>query len=218
MSNVFHLGVKELWSLARDPIMLVLVVFAFTISVYTGTNAISETLSRAPIAIVDKDRPPLSQRISSAFQPPYFLPPKLITQAEMDERMGAGLDTFALNIPTDFQRKVLAGRNPTIQLNVDATRMSQAFSGNGYVQMIVRQEVQEFADRYRSRPELPVELSTRMRFNQTLNKGWFGAIMQIINQITVLSIVLTGTALIRERERGTIEHLLPCRSRHCRLC
>lgn len=207
-SNVYRLGVKELWSLARDPIMLVLVLFAFTVSVYTGASALPETLSHAPIAIIDEDQSPLSQRIITAFQPPYFLLPKLITQAEMDERMDAGLDTFALNIPVDFQRNVLAGRRPAIQLNIDATRMSQAFTGNGYVQSIIRQEVQEFSDRYRSNPTLPVELSMRMRFNPTLNTVWFGAIMQVINQITMLSIVLTGTALIRERERGTIEHLL----------
>ncbi len=208
MGNVYRLGIKELWSLARDPIMLGLVAFAFTVSVYTGSTAMPETLSRAPIAIVDEDQSPLSQRIIAAFQPPYFLPPRLITPTEMDARMDAGLDTFALNIPPEFQRDVLAGRNPTIQLNIDATRMSQAFTGNGYVQAIVQQEVREFADRYRSQPNLPVELTIRMRFNPTLNKSWFGAIMQLINQITMLSIILTGTALIRERERGTIEHLL----------
>ncbi|HRA89805.1 MAG TPA: hypothetical protein PK992_17080, partial [Planctomycetaceae bacterium] len=104
LSNVYRLGIKELWSLARDPIMLVLVVFAFTVSVYTGASSMPETLSRAPIAIIDEDQSPLSQRIIAAFQAPYFLPPRLITQAEMDERMDAGLDTFALNIPVDFQR------------------------------------------------------------------------------------------------------------------
>lgn len=208
LGNIYRLGIKELWSLARDPVMLLLVGFAFTVSVYTGAAAMPETLSRAPIAIVDEDQSPLSQRIIAAFQAPYFLPPKLISQAEMDERMDAGLDTFALNIPPKFQQDVVAGNHATMQLNIDATRMTQAFTGNGYVQAIVRQEVQEFANRYRAQPSLPVELSMRMRFNPTLNKGWFGAIMQVINQITMLSIILTGTALIRERERGTIEHLL----------
>ena len=49
---------------------------------------------------------------------------------------------------------------------------------------------------------------TRSRFNPELNKSWFGAVMEVINQVTMLSIVLTGAALIREREHGTIEHLL----------
>ena len=207
-ANILHLGVKELRSLTRDPIMLVLIVYAFTVSIYTAATAMPETLNKAPIAIVDEDRSPLSERIASAFYPPYFVLPKFITQAEMDARMDAGLDTFALDIPPDFQRDLLAGRRPTIQLNVDATRMSQAFTGSGYIQTIVADEVRVFAQRYRDVPELPVELALRARFNPQLNKSWFGSIMQVINNVTMLSIVLTGAALIREREHGTVEHLL----------
>jgi ABC-2 type transport system permease protein len=207
-ANIFHLGVKELRSLARDPIMLVLIVYAFSVAVYTAATAMPQTLNKAPIAVVDEDRSPLSWRIVSAFYPPYFLPPDLIDQAEMDARLDAGLDTFALDIPPDFQRDLLAGRRPIIQLNVDATRMSQAFTGSGYIQTIVTDEVRAFAQRYREVPELPVELELRARFNPQLEKSWFGAIMEVINNVTMLSIVLTGAALIREREHGTVEHLL----------
>lgn len=207
-ANIFNLGVKELRSLARDPIMMVLIIFAFSFSIYTSATAVPETLNMAPIAIVDEDRSPLSSRIIGAFYPPFFLPPRLIDQAEMDARMDAGLDTFALDIPPDFQRDVLAGRRPTIQLNVDATRMSQAFTGSGYIQTIVNDEVRAFAQRYQNTAALPVELTLRARFNPELNKSWFGAIMEIINNVTMLSIVLTGAALIREREHGTVEHLL----------
>ena len=142
VANILHLGIKELRSLARDPIMLVLIVYSFTVAIYAAATAMPETLNNAPIAIVDEDQSPLSQRIVDAFYPPYFLPPAMITPAEMDARMDAGLDTFALDIPPDFQRDVLAGRTPTIQLNVDATRMSQAFTGSGYIQSIVDGEVQ----------------------------------------------------------------------------
>lgn len=207
-SHVLRLGIKELWSLARDPIMLVLIVLAFTVSIYSAATALPETLNKAPIAIVDEDRSPLSFRIANAFYPPYFLPPETITTAEMDARMDAGLDTFALVIPVEFQRDVLAGRSPEIQLNVDATRMSQAFAGSGYIQSIVSREVDEFVSHYRADGRMPIELAGRVRFNPELNKSWFGAIVQVVNQITMLSIVLTGAALIRERERGTIEHLL----------
>jgi len=207
-ANILHLGVKELRSLARDWMMLVLIVYAFTFAIYTHATAIPETLNKAPIAIVDEDRSPLSVRISSAFYPPYFLPPEFITQAEMDARMDDGLDTFALDIPPNFQRDLLAGRRPTIQLNVDATRMSQAFVGSGYIQSIVTDEVRAFAQRYRDVPQLPVDLALRVRFNPQLTKSWFAAIMSVIDNVTMLSIVLTGAALIREREHGTVEHLL----------
>lgn len=137
ISNVFNLGVKELRSLMRDPMMLGLIVFAFSFAIYTAATALPETLNRAAIAIFDEDRSPLSTRITTAFYPPHFLLPQDITATEMDARMDAGLDTFALNIPPNFQRDVLAGRSPAIQLNVDATRMSQAFTGSGYIQTIV---------------------------------------------------------------------------------
>ena len=208
IANVYNLGMKELRSLGRDPMMLILIVYCFTLAIYTAATAMPETLNRAAIAIVDEDRSPLSERIVSAFYPPSFNQPVLITQDEMDARMDAGLDTFALDIPPNFQRDVLAGRQPAIQLNVDATRMSQAFTGSGYIQQIVNGEVTGFINRYRASQNLPIDLALRARFNPELNKKWFGAIVQLINQVTLLSIILTGAALIREREHGTIEHLL----------
>ncbi len=207
-SNVLNLGVKELRGLWRDRGLLILIVYAFTLAIYAGSRALPETLNNAPMAIVDEDRSPLSERIIAAFQPPYFSQPQLITAAAMDRRMDAGLDTFAINIPPNFQRDLLAGRQPTIQLNVDATRMTQAFSGSGYIQSIVTAEIDAFSQRYRARTTAPIELVLRSRFNPELNKTWFGSVMNLINNVTMLSIVLTGAALIREREHGTIEHLL----------
>jgi len=208
LRNILHLGIKELRSLLRDPIMLVLITYSFTLSIYTAATAMPETLHKAPIAIVDEDRSTLSMRISDAFYLPNFLPPRLITPTEMDARMDAGLDTFALHIPAGFERDILAGRPPVLQLNVDATRMSQAFTGNSYIQAIVSGEVNDFMRGYRAETVLPVELALRARFNPELNTSWFGSVMEVINSITMLSLVLTGAALIREREHGTVEHLL----------
>jgi ABC-2 type transport system permease protein len=202
------LGIKELRGLRRDPMLLALIVYAFTLAIYTAARAMPETLNQAAIAIVDEDQSPVSSRIVTAFYPPYFVPPHLISPHEMDSRLDSGLDTFALDIPPNFQRDLLAGRSPTIQLNVDATRMSQAFTGGGYIQSIVSSEVSEFVNRYRGAASVPVDLNLRARFNQELNQSWFGAITNVISSITMLSIVLTGAALIREREHGTIEHLL----------
>jgi ABC-2 type transport system permease protein len=208
LANILQLGIKELRGVARDPMLLLLIVYAFTISIYTASRALPETLSRAVVSIVDEDHSPVSSRIFNAFYPPYFLPPQLISHAEMDSRMDAGLDTFALNIPPNFQRDLLAGRSPEIQLNVDATRVSQAFTGAGYIQSIVSGEVTAFLQRYRGAAAVPVDLTLRARFNQQLNKSWFGSVNNVISMITMLSIILTGTALIREREHGTVEHLL----------
>lgn len=207
-ANIFRLGVKELWSLARDPMMLALIFVSFTLMIYTAATAVPESLHNAAIAVVDEDVSPLSARITSAFYPPHFTRPAMVTSAEADAGMDAGRYTFVVNVPPNFQRDVLAGRPAEIPLNVDATRMSQAFTGSSYIQQIITDEINEFVKRYRKPTELPVDLAVRMRFNPNLTQAWFGSLMEIINNVTMLSIILTGAALIREREHGTIEHLL----------
>lgn len=208
LSNVFNLGIKELRSLARDPILLVLIAYTMTFAVYAAGTAMPETLNRATIAVVDEDRSPLSQRIVDAFYPPYFLPPTLTTPAVMDRGMDKGYYTFGLTIPPGFERDVLAGRDPAVQLNVDATRMSQAYTGGGYVQAIVDDEVDAFVQHHRREASMPVDLALRSRFNPSLSQSLFGGVMELVGDITMLAIVLTGAALIREREHGTVEHLL----------
>ena len=208
LANIYRLGVKELWGLAREPMLLLFIVYLFTGAVYTAGTAMPETLHSAPIAIVDEDDSALSRRIVSAFYPPHFTPPQIVNRDQVDAGLDAGRYTFALHMAHGLQRDVLAGRAPDIQLNVDATRMSQAFMGSGAVQQIVLGEVSEFMQRHRGATAAPVELALRVRFNPAGEQGWFGSLLQVINNITMLSIILTGAALIREREHGTVEHLL----------
>ncbi len=207
-ANIYHLGIKELWSLLRDPAMLVLIAYTFSLSIYVAATAMPESLHHAAIAIVDNDGSPLSARIAASFYPPHFKVAQLVTARQADAGLDDGDYTFVLDIPADFQRDVLAGRAPAVQLNVDATRMSQAFTGNSYIQQMISNEVAQFVQRQEASASTPVSLSLRMRFNPNLEQSWFGSLMEIINNVTMLSIILTGAALIREREHGTIEHLL----------
>jgi len=208
IANVARLGIKEIRSLWRDRMMVALIAWAFTGSVYVAATGIPETLNKAPIAIVDEDQSPVSQRIFNAFYPPFFTAPTRLSRAQIDPGMDQGSYTFVLDIPPHFQRDLLAGRSPAVQLNVDATRMGQAFSGNAYVQQIVDGEINAFARRGGRAAALPIDLAVRSSFNPNLTALWFGAVMQVINHVTLLSIILTGAALIREREHGTVEHLL----------
>lgn len=74
IQNIYQLGCKELWSLWREPVMLILIIYTFTVAIYTAATAMTDSLNMAPIAIVDEDHSTLSERISSAFYPPYFIP------------------------------------------------------------------------------------------------------------------------------------------------
>jgi len=208
LRTVARLGVKELRSLWRDRLLLLLVVWAFSGGIYSAASSAPDTLRRAAIAVVDEDQTPLSQRIGTAFYPPSFKVPEQVTAQRMDAGLDRGLYTFVLQIPSGFQRDVLAGRAPAMQLNVDATQMSQAFVGAASIERIALGEIAEFVRRDRVAASSPVELVLRLRFNPTLEPRWFMGVMQLINEITMLSIILTGAALIREREHGTLEHVL----------
>lgn len=208
LARIRRLGVKELWSLARDPVMLVLVIYAFSGGVYMAATAQPDTLSRATLAIVDEDASQLSMRIRDAFTAPQFMAPALVSLDQADILLDRGRATFVLVVPAGFQRRVLAGRAPALQLNVDATRMSQAFSGSGYVRQIALGEVDAFVAGVRREAPQKVALALRARFNPTRTPSWFGGLMELVNNVTMLSVVLAGAALIREREHGTVEHLL----------
>ena len=204
LANIYRLGIKELRSLFSDPVLMAVIVWAFSIGIYIAATATSQELHNASIAIVDMDRSPASQRIGQAFYPPYFLTPRQIGLAQMDGLMDRGESTFVLVIPANFQRDLLAGRRPEMQLAIDATVMTQAFIGAGYIQNILARE----AAAPGMTPGKPVDLVGRVRFNPNLIGFWFGGVMEVINNVTLLSIILVGAAFIREREHGTLEHLM----------
>lgn len=208
LSNVFRLGLKELRSLAADKVLLGLIVWAFSGAIYEAATGSSQQLNNAPVAIVDEDNSPLSARLADALYPPYFRRPEAIGLEAVDDAMNRGLYSFVLVVPRHFQRDLGSGRRPEIQLNIDATVVSQAFIGAGYINNIVAGEVGEYLTGRREAAASPVRLVARARFNPNLAGLWFGGVMEAINNVTMLTIILVGAAFIREREHGTIEHLL----------
>lgn len=208
LANIYHLGLKELRSLGADKVLLLLIVWAFSGAIYEAATGESMELHNAPVAVVDEDQSPLSQRLIDALYPPYFKAPERIALKDMDPLMDKGRHSFVIVIPAHFQRDVVAGRKPEVQLNIDATIMSQSFIGSSYIEAIALGEINEFLTGKRETTAQPIRLATRVRFNPNLTGLWFGGVMEVINNVTMLTIVLVGAALIREREHGTIEHLL----------
>ncbi len=208
IANVYRLGIKEIYSLLADPVLMGLIVFTFTFSVYSVAHNVQTELRNASIAIVDEDHSVLSTAIAGAFLQPYFQPPRLIDIKAVDAAMDAGRYTFVLDIPPGFEKDVLAGRDPVLQLNVDATAMTIAGTGAGYIQSIVNTELLTFVGRAEGQAGAPVSLQIRAMYNPNLHSSWFLAVMQILDNVTVLAIILGGAAVIREREHGTLEHLL----------
>jgi ABC-2 type transport system permease protein len=71
-ANVFRLGVKELYSLRADPILLVMIVYAFTFAVYAQATGAKTEVENVAVGIVDEDDTELSRRIAGAILEPQF--------------------------------------------------------------------------------------------------------------------------------------------------
>ncbi|PWR17977.1 ABC transporter permease [Zavarzinia compransoris] len=208
LATIFRLGVKELRSLRADPVMLFLVFYTFTVAIYTVATGARFDVHDAAVAIVDEDGSALSRALADAIRPPQFKPAVPLGAEAIDRAMDEGRFVFVIDIPPRFEADVLAGRRPEIQINVDATAMTQAGNGLAYLRGVIADTVGDRLRREAPAPDGAVAVITRARFNPNLASEWFTPVMQVINNITILTVILTGAAFIREREHGTIEHLL----------
>ncbi|AMV39588.1 ABC transporter permease [Planctomyces sp. SH-PL62] len=208
LANIFWLGVKELRSLRSDKVLVLFVIYAFTASIYTQARGTSSEVYNASIGFVDEDGSALSRKLFQAFYPPRFQKPVLIRSDEVDEAMDSGRLMFVVEIPPRYEQDLRAGRQAEVLVVVDATAMLQASIGASYIQNIISGQVAEFLSRSDPNFRYPSRLVVRKAFNPNGDTSWFNSIVAMINQVTLLTTVLTGAALIREREHGTIEHLL----------
>ena len=206
--NILHLGVKELWSLARDPMMLVLIVSPSrcrSIRPRAGcrtrsTRRRSPSWTRTSRRCRSVSSMPSSRRCSCRRRwcrgrrwTPGWTPDW--TPSPSTSRPGS-------------RRTCWPGASPRSSSTPTRPAWGRRSRGSGYVQTIIVGEVQTFLQRYRMTFKPPVDIEERVRFNANLTRSWFGAVVAVIDMITMLSVLLTGAALIRERERGTVEHLL----------
>src|SRR3974390_381872 len=162
--NIFRLVIKELRSIRSDPTMLILVIYAFSISVNTvATGAVTEATNLS-VGIADEDGSELSRQIAEALVRPTFQPAVQIRASEIDIKMDQGELLFVVEIPPNFQANVLAQRKTEIQINVDATAVAQAGNGANYLKTAIANEVQNFITQTGGRPS-PINLVVRAKFN-----------------------------------------------------
>jgi ABC-2 type transport system permease protein len=207
-SNIFWLGFKELRSFAHDWVLVGLVIYAFSFAIIAQAQSSSQELHNASLGYVDEDDSELSRRIIHALLPPYYKTPQPVRLSNVDRLMNTGKFTFIIDIPPNFQRDVIAGRQPSIQVNVDATAMVQAGLGSRYTEQIITTEVNDFVSRAEGSAFPPINLAARIAFNPNATTSWFTSVMGIIMWVTNLAIIMAGAAVVREREHGTMDHLL----------
>lgn len=142
--NVWVLSVKELKSLLSDVVLIALMVVVLSLAIYSVATSITTEVRHASVAIMDADHSALSYQIRDSLLEPYFKPPVEVKREEIDAAMDKGDYVFVLDIPANFERDVVAGRSPAIQVLADATSVTQAGIGFNYLSQIIDAQTRSF--------------------------------------------------------------------------
>jgi len=179
--------------------------------IYTGGKGISLEVKRFPVIIQDQSKSSLSREFINKIRPPYF---KILAFVDSDKEIVEWLDkgkaSLVLVIPPDFERKVKKN-NAKIQIIIDGTMSMTATIAISYLSNIAYGYSLEIVeDKFYKRPyKLPqIEDKVRLLFNPNNLSSWFMSLLELFNMITMVSLLLSSAALIREKEYGTIEQLL----------
>ena len=206
---------KELLQLFRDIPLMAFLIYSFTLSVYVTGNGIQTQLKNAGLLVSDADRSVSSRELISRFHSPYFrFDGELTHPNEGFVRLDRGGSMMVLDIPTRFHEALVSGESTAVQLLVDTTNSPQGLSAAGYAARIVGQFSQELimtrnGQMGSSSTTVPMILSDhRVWFNQDQNETWFESISHLLRMITIFAVLLPAAALVREKERGTVEQLL----------
>jgi len=207
LKNILTLAGKELRSLLGDPILIILTLYMYT-GVVIAMSQSNTDLKHAAVAVIDEDHSTLSYRIRDAILPPYFQPPVEIARDSADSHMDKGDYTFIIDIPPNYERDILQNRSPQAQLTIDATRMSQGGVGAAYLSQIHNREINRFLGRPDDASFLPIRPVLRTHYNPNSENAYQMPVAALGTATMLLFLLLIGAAVIREREHGTLEHLL----------
>ena len=211
---------KEFVQLLRDPRTLALAVVIPIVQLFLLGYAATSDVRNISLAVWDQSRSPESRQLLDAFRAAdYFTIDYFVNSSdEYRKLIEAGDARVALVIPADYDLRVLEGNAQVLMVldgsdaSIGSTALSTArLVGQSYGTKILSQQA---ALSGRAAPRPPVEVRTQVWYNPDLNSAYFmipGVIGMILSFITT---ILTATAIVRERERGTIEQLIvtPIRS------
>jgi ABC-2 type transport system permease protein len=207
--------VKELRQLFRDKALIGFFFWAFVMDVYLAGSGTSMQLVNAGLAVHDEDHSVVSRELIHRFQMPYFrFDGEVAHPNEGIRRLDFGDAVVLLNIPPRFQESLASGEATVVQMQVAATHSPQGLSAASYGARIIGEfglesSLRRMGMSTNGGTSLPIVRSDhRVWYNPNQNESWFMSISELLTITTIFSVLLPAAALVRERERGTIEQLL----------
>jgi ABC-2 type transport system permease protein len=214
---VRRLGVmnhKEILQFVRDPILMLILFYAFVLGVRNAGTSVSMQIERAPIAFLDHDRSQASRELIGSFHAPWFRSFGVLSDRREAQRLlDSGRLMAVVDIPAQFEQTLLRGDPESLQVQIDCSNSSVAQILSGYISSVIAPIGRRYGLASMGIPtttgSLPPGLNDahRVWFNQNMTDAWFQSLAQLVQVTTMLALLLPAAAMVREKERGTIEQL-----------
>ncbi|MGC8493814.1 MAG: ABC transporter permease [Syntrophobacteraceae bacterium] len=207
--------VKELLQFSRDGALILFMAYAFTFDIYLAGSGVKLELHMASTVVHDNDRSFASRELIDRFRPPVFNVEGSIKRGSEGVRLlDKGKTMVVLDIPPRFQHSLLSGAPTHVQVLLDASNSVLGMFASSFCRRIV--ESFGFQTGLKRLGVDPLQLerapqvkdSYRVWFNPNQDDRWFMSIAELLNIITLFAILLPACAMVREKERGTVEQLL----------
>ncbi len=206
---------KEFLQLFRDAVLLVFIIYAFTADIYLAGSGVTLQLRDSAMYIIDSDRSFASRELISRFHAPDFrIMGEAANHREAMRLLDDGQAMTVLDIPPDFQKSLVTGQVTGVQMHVDTTNSVLGFLASSYAQQITGRFGLESAMKRIGAgvgesgnfPE--IRSCHRVWFNPNQEDSWFMSISELLTIVTLFAVLLPAAAMVREKERGTVEQLL----------
>lgn len=214
MRRIGHLIRKELLQLVRTRSMMAITFGMPVIQLLILGFAISGDVIDVPTVITDLDNSQSSRGLAGRLENTRYLDirHKSASTDEARTLLTRGDVILSVVIPEHFERDIIRGENPAIFITADAQNTNTAVTGVSYIRRIIQSWAAAGGlPKGAPRPKTffnSVEINTRVWYNQDMKTVLYMVPGIIILLVSIITILLTGMAIVREREAGTLEQLM----------
>ena len=191
---------KELLSFMRSTMLVLLVLYSFTLDIYIAGKGIELKPKNVPVGYVDYTGGGISRKILSHLHEPEFVHPKMfLSQKQLSQAIFNKKIIVGIIFNSQFEKNYREGKGATINILLDATAASQSLTTLSYLENIVLNF---------EKINIPIKIRSHKLFNQNANEHMFMAIAELLSIITLLTVILTAVVFVKEKEQGTWDLML----------
>ncbi len=213
LSRLAAMMVKEFIQMRRDRLTFAMMVGIPVMQLVLFGFAINSDPKGLPTVVLDADRAMFGRSLVAAMQASgyYKVVAEANSEAEADRMLAEGVVQFVVSIPANFTRDVARGDRPALLIEADATDPAATSNALGALSQVsgeaLARDLTGGLTKLKPGPA-PFELRLHRRYNQegisqyNVVPGLMGVVL------TMTMVIMTGLAMTRERERGTMESLL----------